>query len=519
MNKKILYILYFTCIYSLCAQTPGVSTFYEQTPGDTREYIEYIPGNLPIIISAPHGGVKQSGSTIGGTFYSDNDSSLPDRSCGTNERDDNTDILIREIQNEIFNLTGCYAHIIINNLHRSKLDPNREVNEAACGDVDSEDHWNAFHNFIDQASTSVEANWGKGLFIDLHGQSHAIARIELGYNILSSQLNSSDLNGASIINNSTIKHLSANNLGNLTHEQLVRGSESLGSKLKATDAVFYNNNVNPGCGVTSGYRAIPSDFDSGSSNSCDDTRPFNNSYFAGDFYNNLRHGSGPTASDGTGGSGNIDGIMSEVNRRVRDLGTYNGNVYDTRPQTLVPFAKDYAAVLLDYLDTHYNNFAQFNFSSNIYDTTEADPIPNITGVSGGVFSSAPGLTINSATGVIDTSTSLAGNYVVSYTIGTCGFYNETQNIEITDSTLGILNEKQNTFELYPNPVNAIINFKSALKINKINIYNLIGQKMGNYNFNTTEGKINVSNLTQGLYLLEVIGEHDNLIITKKIKKK
>ena len=157
----IIFVLIFAC--QINAQTPGVSIFYEQFTGDTREYIEYIPGNLPIIISAPHGGVKQSGETIGGTFYSDNDSSLPDTSCGTNERDDNTDILIREIQAEIFALTGCYAHVIINNLHRSKLDPNREQTEATCGDSDALDHWNGWHSFIDQASTSVETNWGKGL--------------------------------------------------------------------------------------------------------------------------------------------------------------------------------------------------------------------------------------------------------------------------------------------------------------------------------------------------------------------
>ena len=122
INLRIIFALFlFTNLVN--AQTPGVSTFYEQFSGDTREYIEYIPGNLPIIISAPHGGVKQSGETIGGTFYPDNDGTLPDRSCGTDERDDNTDILIREIQAEIFALTGCYAHVIINNLHRSKLDP------------------------------------------------------------------------------------------------------------------------------------------------------------------------------------------------------------------------------------------------------------------------------------------------------------------------------------------------------------------------------------------------------------
>ncbi|WP_299272343.1 GEVED domain-containing protein [uncultured Psychroserpens sp.] len=415
------------------AQTPGVSTFYEQFNGDTREYIEYIPGNLPIIISAPHGGVKLSGQTIGGTFYPDNDSTLPDRSCGTNERDDNTDILIREIQAEIFALTGCYAHVIINNLHRSKLDPNREQNEATCGDSDALDHWNAWHSFIDQASASVEANWGKGLYIDLHGQSHTIPRIEIGYNITATQLNTGNLNSTTNINRSTIKNLVSNNLNSHTHEELIRGVNSLGELFQNQPAVFYNANVNPGCGVTSGYRAVPSNSDYGNT-SCDDTRPHSNAYFDGDFYNNRRHGSGNgTGSSGgnVGGGGHIDGIMTEVNRRVRDLGTYNGNVYDTRPQTLVPFAKEYAAVVLDYIDIHYNDFANFSYAANSYDVSDANPSPTISGLTGGTFASTTGLSINSNTGVIDLSASTNGNYVVTYSVGTCMYYQETFAIEIT----------------------------------------------------------------------------------------
>jgi len=210
-------------VISAGAQTPGVSLFYQQYSGDDREYIEYIPGNLPIIISAPHGGVKQSGSTVGGVFYPDNDSTLPDRNCGVNERDDNTDILAREIQAEIHALTGCYAHVIISNLHRSKLDPNREIGQAACGDSDAEDHWEAFHSFVDDASTAVETNWGKGLYIDLHGQSHGIPRIELGYNVTAAELNTADLNSQPIVDKSTIKHLVSANIHSHTHEQLIRG--------------------------------------------------------------------------------------------------------------------------------------------------------------------------------------------------------------------------------------------------------------------------------------------------------
>lgn len=518
MNKNIFLFLALASIFSTYSQTPGISIFYEQTPGDNRGYIEYIPGNLPIIISAPHGGVKLSGNTIGEVNYPDNDTSLPDRNCGTNERDDNTDILIREIQAEIFNLTGCYAHIIINNLHRSKLDPNREIVEATCGDNDAEDHWNAFHNFIDQASNSVETNWGKGLFIDLHGQSHSIARIELGYNISSTQLNNSNLNDTSIINNSTINNLVANNLGGLTHEQLIRGSESLGSKLKATTATFYNNNINPGCGVTNGYRTIPSNFDSGASNSCDDTRPFNFAYFAGDYYNNLRHGSGPAASDGTGGSGNIDGIMSEVNRRVRDLGTYNGNVYDTRPQTLVPFAKDYAAVILDYIDIHYNNFADFSFGLSSYDVNDSDPTATILGIAGGTFSSTNGLVIDSNSGVIDLSASNVGDYTITYSVGNCSYYQTTQNISITDATLKVNESIIKTFNIYPNPTSSMLYFEASSSINKIQIYNTLGQQLGNYSFNTSKGEIDTSRLPDGMYLLKVIEKNNNVLITKQLLK-
>ncbi|WP_452221684.1 T9SS type A sorting domain-containing protein [Lacinutrix salivirga] len=517
-NSEITQTIYFA-VENAPVPGPGVPVFYEQFAGDTRGYIEYIPGNLPIIISAPHGGVKQSGSTIGGTNYPDNDSTLPDRSCGTVERDDNTDILVREIQEEIFNLTGCYAHVIINNLHRSKLDPNREINEATCGDSDAIDHWNAWHNFIDQASTSVTNNWGKGLYIDLHGQSHTIPRIEIGYNITSGELNGSTINTTTIINKSTIKNLVNNNINNLNIEDLVRGNNSLGELFQEAPGTFYNNNVNPGCGVTSGYRAVPSNSDYGNS-SCDDTQPHGNAYFNGNFYNNRRHGSGNGSGTNAGsndGGGTIDGIMTEVNRRVRDLGTYNGNVYDTRPQTLVPFAKDYAAVVLEYIDIHYNDFTEFNYASISYDTTDSDPTPTISGVSGGVFSSTTGLTIDSATGSIDVSSSTVGNYVVTYEAGTCGYYSSTTNIEITDNTLGLDNFENVTFKVFPNPTKNTIKYQANRKISTIKIFNLLGQEMNAVKTNAKNATIDLSNLASGSYLMSFFIE-EKLISSKLIIK-
>ena len=492
---------------------PGVSQF--DTSGN--EYIEYIPGNMPIIISAPHGGVKQSGQTIGGTFYPDNDSALPDRSCGTNERDDNTDILIREIQQSVFEQTGCYPYIIINNLHRSKLDPNREQNEATCGDADALFYWNTFHSFIDAASTDVMSKWGKGLYIDLHGQSHSIPRIEAGYNISASDLNNTTANHLNGVSNSTITSLVSNNLGNLTQEELVRGPNSLGGLFRDTGGAFYNAQGYAGCGVTSGYRTLPSDFDGGSQ-ACDDTRPYSNPYFDGDFYNNRRHGSGPTASDGLGGGGTIDGIMTEVNRRVRDLGTYNGNVYDTRPQTLVPFADDYATVIKNYIDLHYNDFATFTYGSNTYATGDSDPTPaRTTGVTG-VFTATPaGLSINSTTGEIDLSMSTEGMYTITHTVGDCNLYEASSMMTIT-TTLSTPEVTQETFALYPNPTTGRLQIESAQTISKVTVYNLVGQQVKTFALEANSATIDISALKTGSYFVNLQSTTGNTY-TKLIVKK
>lgn len=492
---------------------PGVSQF--DTSGN--EYIEYIPGNMPIIIAAPHGGVKQSGQTIGGTFYADNDSALPDRGCGTNERDDNTDILIREIQQSVFDQTGCYPYVIINNLHRSKLDPNREQNEATCGDSDALFYWNTFHNFIDQASADVMSKWGKGLFIDLHGQSHSIPRIEAGYNISASDLNNTGTNYLNSVSGSTITSLAGNNLGNLDLEQLVRGTTSLGGLFATTGGAFYNAQGYPGCGSTAGYRTVPSHIDTGGT-SCDDTRPYSNAYFDGDFYNNRRHGSGPAASDGQGGGGTIDGIMTEVNRRVRDLGTYNGNVYDTRPQTLVPFADDYATVIKNYIDIHYNDFANFSYTANTFAMDDPDPTPTRTTGVTGIFTVDPaGLVINATTGEIDLSASAAGTYTITHTVGACDLYQSSTSMTITN-TLSTTDVDESTFAMYPNPTTGKLQIESRQVLSKVIVYNLVGQQVKAIHMQPNQDAIDISELKTGSYFVNVQSTTGNTY-TKLIVKK
>ena len=510
MKKSLLFSIVVLLNLSALAQTvPDAVPETPQYLDNSKQYIEYIPGNLPIVISAPHGGKLVA-------------SDLPTRSgCGTNEEDNNTDILIREIQKQCYALMGGYPHIIINNLSRSKLDPNRIESVATCNNAVTVPYFNAYHDFIDTAAMQVMADYGKGFYIDLHGQSHTPKRIDVGYNISTSTLDNGTLSNS--IAYSTIENLKNDNLHNLTLDQLVRGSQSLGQLFQITGGDFYNTTSSgtyQQCGRTVGYRAVPSNYNSGG---CDDTTPNGSAYFSGDYYSNVRHGSGDSSTStalsggGTinGGGGTVDGMMTEVNRDVRHLGSvYAGsgsyNRTDTKSPTLFYFAQDYASVLVDYVTAHYDDFTGFNYDNTLYDsTTDSDPTPTLTtGVANGIYTSSAGLVIDQTTGEIDLAASDNGNYVVTYSFGPTSltdapvkYFSTTQNIEITTSTLSTSEFDKLAFSVYPNPANNTINFKSNTTISNIKLYNLIGQEILAKDINDRQSSIDLSTYSSGSYLL------------------
>src|SRR5688572_10409861 len=132
-----------------------------------NNYIEYIAGNAPVIYSAPHGGDLTP-------------SEIPDRtagSCGgsaTTSKDLNTQELVRAMRTEHFTRYGSYPHIVINRLHRKKLDANRDLLEGACNDAEAQIAWNEFQDFINVAKNAVLAASGKGWYMDMHGHGHSI---------------------------------------------------------------------------------------------------------------------------------------------------------------------------------------------------------------------------------------------------------------------------------------------------------------------------------------------------------
>lgn len=192
-------------------------------------YIEYIPGTLPLIVGAPHGGSLKP-------------SEIKDRTFGVTDQDAATQEMARLLRAALLKKTGGVPAMIISRLHRSKLDPNREIKEAAQGDAVAEQAWHDWQGFIVKAKSRVMEQFGVGLYIDLHGQRHPEARVELGYMISPEKLRESDevLDKATLtIRASSIRELDQRSPASFI--ELLRGKTSLGGMLQAR-----------------GYNAVPS---------------------------------------------------------------------------------------------------------------------------------------------------------------------------------------------------------------------------------------------------------------------
>ena len=249
--------------------TAGSSSGYTAcaTNWGTSQYIEYIAGDLPIIISASHGGYLEP-------------SEIPERTCGDQvETDERTQELTREVSTYIQQETGKCPHIVINKLHRSRLDANRDIGEAACGNSISEQAWREYHDFIDAAKATATTQYGKGLYLDFHSNIDYDGRwVELGFLLYSTDLTKSDtaLNASKYKDKSSVKSLAYT--PGLYFPEIIRGQTSLGGLLQRQ-----------------GYKAIPSpaypDFTSSS-----------DEYLNGG-YNTARHGSRE--------GGSVDGIQVE----------------------------------------------------------------------------------------------------------------------------------------------------------------------------------------------------------------
>ena len=128
------------------------------------------------------------------------------------------------------------------------------------------------------------------------------------------------------------------------------------------------------------------------------------------------------------------------------------------------------------------------------------------------------------------NTAMANTNVVTFTPATTGIYyfgfqaysmaNQSQlfldNIEVTGS-LSTPDLDINKITFYPNPVKDLLHLSFSNEISKVMVVNLLGQKVVEFQSNTTHTTLNLSELPSGTYLVKVISG-DSIKIIKIIKE-
>jgi len=269
---------------------------HESRFGENR-YIEYRPGDLPVILTAPHGGRLQPGE-------------IADRTSGVLGGDRNTFELTEALADAFAaRAGGRRPHVIVTHLARRKLDPNRDIEEAAQGDPHAERAWREFHGFITEAREAVVARHRRGLLLDIHGHGHPIQQIEIGYALPGNLLNRDDagLNRPDIAEKAAIR--TTLTTAGPSFADILRGPRSLGAEFERR-----------------GIPAIPSPTTPG---------PHGNPYFSGGYI---------TRTHGSMSGGAICAIQLEHHfRGIRDTDRNR---------------RDYAAKVVDAVDAFLKSFTE-----------------------------------------------------------------------------------------------------------------------------------------------------------------
>jgi len=180
---------------------------------DAQDYIEFYEGTLPIILSAPHGGDKLPNE-------------IKTRTSGVFEKDDFTKELTLEIIKEFKKTLGETPYAIIASISREKIDLNRKKLEA-FEDKKASKIYDTFHNLIKFSKNEVEKNFGKGIYIDIHGQSHPHNYLEFGYMLDNSVLNLHETQLKEYQEQSSIKNLAKFSKQSFIDQ--LKGPSSMGS--------------------------------------------------------------------------------------------------------------------------------------------------------------------------------------------------------------------------------------------------------------------------------------------------
>lgn len=132
-------------------------------------------GELPFVISAPHGGKLDLPNVPARSGEG-----LKDGPGGfVTSRDTGTEELAMEVAAEIKRRYDKPVHLVVNRVHRKYCDPNRIAAEAYDSDG-GKTHFDAYHTAMKAACAATQKQFVRGLVLDLHGQGTSAETVYRG---------------------------------------------------------------------------------------------------------------------------------------------------------------------------------------------------------------------------------------------------------------------------------------------------------------------------------------------------
>lgn len=133
-----------------------------------------------VVISVAHGGYEMMNHLIPNRETT-HPVHCPDGTCSTT-KDTNTLEIALEVMDMFIQNICKVPYVVVNKLHRRKMDANRDIIEAAHNNSVAQEVWLAYHDFIQDAQSLVIGEMGtvtnvhgyeraRGLFLDVHGYS------------------------------------------------------------------------------------------------------------------------------------------------------------------------------------------------------------------------------------------------------------------------------------------------------------------------------------------------------------
>ncbi|MFT4551299.1 MAG: N-formylglutamate amidohydrolase/glutamine amidotransferase-like uncharacterized protein [Verrucomicrobiales bacterium] len=144
----------------------GLSIISAPTVAKAEPLVTIEAGDLPIILSAPHGGRE----AIPGVS--------PRKGIGVRSFNSRKDIgtaqMTERLADEIEKKFGKRPYVVIARFHRKFLDVNRPPRLAyKANRTEAAEIYEAYHAAIAEARSDVARRWGRGILFDVHGQAAA----------------------------------------------------------------------------------------------------------------------------------------------------------------------------------------------------------------------------------------------------------------------------------------------------------------------------------------------------------